>query len=297
MAKEAAKNATNSTAHAARLLARAGAEDEKKQKSSVHAMEIAAQVVGVSDSTRGMILSLSRGISVILFIIYIGSRIYLHNPPGGKKRSLSQKFEEGEAVPVHDVGYAMTPGQPSGPYFDQKHRSTTPPQGYSSTTNLVYHAEDREKATAFLEREQGDASHAEEHGHGHHKPEVGPWPALILLLISVGMITVTAECLVVAIKPIREQVDEKKMFTDEWFGLVLLPLLSYAGDGLNASMYFVRSSLFSQNVAPPEPIAKATSIDLAIQFALLWVPLLVLVAWIINTPLTLLFGMCPSHMS
>jgi hypothetical protein len=69
MAKEAAKNATNSTAHAARLLARAGAEDEKKQKSSVHAMEIAAQVVGVSDSTRGMILSLSRGISVILFIM------------------------------------------------------------------------------------------------------------------------------------------------------------------------------------------------------------------------------------
>jgi hypothetical protein len=100
---------------------------------------------------------------------------------------------------VHDVGYAMTPGQPSGPYFDQKHRSTTPPQGYSSTTNLVYHAEDREKATAFLEREQGDASHAEEHGHGHHKPEVGPWPALILLLISVGMITVTAECVSIRI--------------------------------------------------------------------------------------------------
>ncbi|CAE7147512.1 unnamed protein product [Rhizoctonia solani] len=286
---EQAKAAVNETAaHAVRLLARADAET--KHKSSVHAMEIAAQVVAVSDSTRGMMLALSRGISVILFIIYIGSRIYLHNPPGGKKRST--QFEEGEAVPVHDASYAMTPGQThgSGPYFDQKHRSTTPPQAYSSSANLVYREDDREKATALLEREQGDASHAAGgHGHGHHKPEVGPWPALILLLISVGMITITAECLVVAIKPIREQVDEKKMFTDEWFGLVLLPLLSYAGDGLNAVMIFIRTSLLSQNVAPPEDHAKTTSIDLAIQFALLWVPLLVLVAWIINTPLTLLF--------
>lgn len=192
---------------------------------------------------------------------------------------------------MHDASSAMTPGQTAtGPYFDQKHRSTTPPQGYSSSTNLVYHEEDREKATALLEREQGDASHAAGgHGHGHHKPEVGPWPALVLLLISVGMITITAECLVVAIKPIREQVDEKKLFTDEWFGLVLLPLLSYAGDGLNAIMYFIRTSMLSQNVAPPQDHASAKSIDLAIQFALLWVPLLVLVAWMINTPLTLLF--------
>ncbi|CAE6416938.1 unnamed protein product [Rhizoctonia solani] len=282
---EEAKAAINETAAHARLLARAGAET--KHKASVHAIEIASQVVAVSDSTRGMMLALSRGISVILFVIYIGSRIYLHNPPGGKKRST--QFEEGE--PMHDASLAMTPGQtPAGPYFDQKHRSTTPPQAYTSSTNLVYHEEDREKATAFLEREQGDASHAAGgHGHGHHKPEVGPWPALVLLLISVGMVTITAECLVVAIKPIREQVDEKKMFTDEWFGLVLLPLLSYAGDGLNAVMYFIRTSMLSQDVAPPQDHASAKSIDLAIQFALLWVPLLVLVAWMINTPLTLLF--------
>ncbi|CAE6505412.1 unnamed protein product [Rhizoctonia solani] len=286
------KTAANVTEHAVRLLARAEAKEE--HKSSEHAMEIAAQVVGVSDSTRGMILSLSRGISVILFVIYVGSRIYLHNPPGGKKKTMTTQFEVVEAVPVHDASYAMTPGQTygSGPYFDQKHRSTTPPQAYSSSTNLVYREEDREKATALLEREQGDASHAGGHGEGHahhHTPEVGPWPALILLLISVFCVTVTAECLVVAIKPIREQVDEKKLFTDEWFGLILLPLLSYAGDGLNATMYFIRTSLLSQNVTPPEDLAKAKSIDLAIQFALFWVPLLVLVAWILNTPLTLLF--------
>lgn len=56
-------------------------------------------------------------------------------------------------------------------------------------------------------------------------------------------------------------------------------------------MYFIRSTLFSQNVAPPEDIAKAKNIDLAIQFTLLWIPALVLVAWIVKMPLTLLFGM------
>jgi hypothetical protein len=145
------------------------------------------------------------------------------------------------------------------------------------------------------------------------------------------MVTITAECvslltypasapkinlttqLVIAIKPIREQVDEKKWFTDEvsgsrihctntvlttcarqWFGLVLLPLLSYAGDGLNTTMYFIRTSVFSHKMAHPDDFAKAKNIDLAIQFTLLWIPALVLVAWIINTPLTLLFGTHPT---
>ncbi|QRW23426.1 vacuolar calcium ion transporter [Rhizoctonia solani] len=170
--------------------------------SSVHAMEVAAQVVAVSDSTRGMILSLSRGISVILFVIYIGSRIYLHNPPG-----------EGEAVAVHDAGYAMTPGHTPAPYFDQK-RSTTPPMltllppTSCIMTKIVKRLRRSSRENKGMQVTPRDTD-------GHHKPEVGPWPALVLLIISVGMITVTAECLVVAIKPIREQVDEKKMFTDE----------------------------------------------------------------------------------
>lgn len=65
--EQAASN--NSTAtHAARLLSRA-VIDGKEHKASEHAMEVAAQVIAVSDKTRGLILSLSRGISVILFIL------------------------------------------------------------------------------------------------------------------------------------------------------------------------------------------------------------------------------------
>lgn len=94
---------------------------------------------------------------------------------------------------MHDVGYAMTPGTSGSAYFDQK-RSTTPPDAYASTTNLVYRDEDREKATAMLEREHGAEGGHGHGGHHEHKPEIGPWPALILLLLSVMMVTVTAEC-------------------------------------------------------------------------------------------------------
>ncbi|KAG9104188.1 hypothetical protein FRC07_009838, partial [Ceratobasidium sp. 392] len=276
--------ANKSGALAKAVLQRRAEIDYKEHKALEHAMEVASQVVAMSDKTRGLLLQLSRGISVILLVIYVASRIYLHNPPGGKKRTMTEsQFEGGEVVPMHDVGSAMTPA-PSQ-YFDQKHR-TTPPLPYASTTTLIMRDEDRENATSALEHEHGDASHA---GHHEHKPEIGPWPALILLLLSVGCITVTAECLVIGIKPIREQSDEKKLFTDEWFGLVLLPLLSYAGDGLNATMYFIRSHLFSQDIAPPEDFAKAKSIDLAIQFTLFWVPMLVLASWIAKTPLSLLF--------
>ncbi|KAG9012479.1 hypothetical protein FRB90_006669 [Tulasnella sp. 427] len=38
----------------------------------------------VSDETRGVLLQISRGMAVIMLIIYIASRVYLHNPPGDK---------------------------------------------------------------------------------------------------------------------------------------------------------------------------------------------------------------------
>lgn len=84
---------------------------------------------------------------------------------------------------MHDIGHAITPGPSSAnQYFDTKHRSTTPP--HASTTNLMYRQETR----------HGDEVHAE-HAHAHeHTPKIGPWPALIVLVITVGMLTITAEC-------------------------------------------------------------------------------------------------------
>jgi hypothetical protein len=74
-------------------------------------------------------------------------------------------------------------------------------------------------------------------------------------------------------------------------------------------MFFIRSNLLAMNVPPPDDLAKAKSIDLryaflrlkissdpglivcalSIQFTLFWIPTLVLTAWGLNEPLTLLF--------
>lgn len=53
-----------------------------------------------------------------------------------------------------------------------------------------------------------------------------------------------------------------ELFTSEWFGLILLPLVSYAGDGLNTVMFFIQTNLLAMKVHPPEDLAKAKSIDL-----------------------------------
>jgi hypothetical protein len=77
-----------------------------------------------------------------------------------------------------------------------------------------------------------------------------------------------------------------------WFGLVLLPLVSYSADGAVAIIFFVRYLLrvFFGTPPPPATLAKAKAIDLSIQFTLFWMPFLVLLGWWTNKPMTLLFG-------
>jgi Ca2+:H+ antiporter len=77
--------------------------------------------------------------------------------------------------------------------------------------------------------------------------------------------------------------------SEEWFGLILLPLVSFSGDGLISFSYLIRHTFFHGGHAP-HALADARPIDLAIQFALFWIPLLVLLAWILDKPLTMLFG-------
>lgn len=79
-----------------------------------------------------------------------------------------------------------------------------------------------------------------------------------------------------------------------WFGVILLPLVSFSGDATVAAVYFVKTALFLRPDTP-ESLAKGRAIDLSIQFTLFWMPFLVLLGWWTDKPLTLLFGeRCPS---
>ncbi|QRV99134.1 Sodium/calcium exchanger protein [Ceratobasidium sp. AG-Ba] len=263
------------TATGARLLKRAPV-DYVTHKASAHAMEVAASVIAVDDLTRDWMLRLSRGISVILLIIYIGSRFYLHNPPG--------EHIVVETVHVHDDEEShFHPHEKHSVLYDERaSRDSLKKRAYSTGDDS-----DREQLIQHIEAEHGakesiDEIVPEEH---HEPPEIGPWVAVVLLIIVIGLLSVTAEWLVKSIEPIRET----ELFTSEWFGLILLPLVSFAGDALNTTMFYIRSNLLAQHVKPPTDLAKAKSIDLSIQFTLFWIPTFVLIAWGLNEPLTLLF--------
>jgi Ca2+:H+ antiporter len=74
-----------------------------------------------------------------------------------------------------------------------------------------------------------------------------------------------------------------------WFGLVLLPLISFSGDGVITFGYAFQNMFFNHG-KKPHALADAQPIDLSIQFALFWTPVLILVGWMIGKPLPLMFG-------
>ncbi|KAF8530094.1 hypothetical protein BU17DRAFT_35676 [Hysterangium stoloniferum] len=178
----------------------------------------------LTDALRDELLKISRGMGVILLIVYISSRIFLFDPPG-----------EGNTLATH----------PNAP-------------------------------EAVVKRE---AMLAEK------KPSVNPWVCVIVLVITVGIMAATAEFLVDSIESVREG----SQISREWFGIILLPILSFSGDATVAIVYFLKSLYKRQET--PESLAKGRAIDLSIQFTLFWMPFLVLLGWWTNKPLTLLFDL------
>ncbi|KAF9653776.1 hypothetical protein BDM02DRAFT_3182767 [Thelephora ganbajun] len=182
----------------------------------------------LTDDLRAQFLQFSRGTAVILLVIYICSRIFLHNPPG-----------EDSALQLH----------PSAP-------------------------------DALKEKER-DLAEAE--------PKASSWVCLGVIAITIPFMATTAEFLVGSLERVRAG----GIIKEEWFGLILLPLVSFAADGAVATVFFLRTSLqyFWGKPQVPSELAKARAIDLSIQFSLFWTPFFVLLAWWVNKPLHMLFDL------
>ncbi|KAM5541651.1 hypothetical protein V8D89_004841 [Ganoderma adspersum] len=181
----------------------------------------------VNDNTRSEILKISRGIAIILLIVYICSRVYMHNPPG-----------DNNALTVpHDA--------PEELKHEEKH----------------------------LREEE---------------PLTNPWGCMILLGVTVAIMAVTAEMLVESIEFVRES----SGIREEWFGLILLPFVSFSADGAVAVIFFcqaVYDRITNKEVHVPSMLARGRAIDLSIQFTLWWMPFLVLLGWWTDRPMHLLF--------
>ncbi|QRV95547.1 Sodium/calcium exchanger protein [Ceratobasidium sp. AG-Ba] len=212
---------------AAALLKRLVSQASEKNNHSTNqdigtqdALMRAIKTLAIQDTTRDTVLKLSRGLAVLLFIAYIGSRIYLY---------LSSRGDDPSSITLDG---------------------------------------------------------AEADGEGKEDPEVNPWFGLVLLAVVVGLTIVTAEWLSGSIEPVQ-QLD---IITSEWFGIVLLPMLSYAADACIILLYFMRSILFLHPERPSE-LAKVRSIDISVQFALFWTPLVVIIGWWLNYNMTLPFDL------
>ncbi|KAH9895938.1 hypothetical protein C8Q73DRAFT_458163 [Cubamyces lactineus] len=139
------------------------------------------------------------------------------------------------------------------------------------------------------------------------------------IVVSIVVMSVTTEFLVESIDPLRERYDIQA----EFFGLVVLPLVSFLPEGTVALYKFLpnlskvtsfkllsqhsrsawlrlpecqRTVLFSfvrklqMRMPPqPQPEARGAPIDSSIQFLLWWMPLVILVGWWIGKPMYLLF--------
>jgi len=68
--------------------------------------------------------------------------------------------------------------------------------------------------------------------------------------------------------------------------------VSFSANGVITFVFFLRSSLrrFITPPQPPDLLAEARAIDLSIQFLLFWMPLVTLLGWWVNKPMSMLFG-------
>ena len=90
-----------------------------------------------------------------------------------------------------------------------------------------------------------------------------------------------------------EHVRESSGIREEWFGLILLPFVSFSADGAVAVIFFcqaVYDRIANKEVQVPSMLARGRAIDLSIQFTLWWMPFLVLLGWWTSKPTHLLFG-------
>jgi len=117
------------------------------------------------------------------------------------------------------------------------------------------------------------------------EPKMNVWVCIISLVVTVGLLAFTAELLVESIEVVKHKLEIR----EEWFGLILLPLVSFSGDGILAVAYFFRSTFFKSYSAPPPALAEYRPIESSIQFILLWTPFVVLLGWCYHKPMSLLF--------
>ncbi|KIJ46077.1 hypothetical protein M422DRAFT_778583 [Sphaerobolus stellatus SS14] len=107
-------------------------------------------------------------------------------------------------------------------------------------------------------------------------PKLSVWFSLVLLVIITVFVAVTAEFLVDSI----DGVTQGTALSQEWVGLILLPIVGNAAEHVTAVTVAVKDKL---------TLSLGVAVGSSIQIALFVIPFITILAWILGKPLTLLF--------
>ncbi|KAJ9118398.1 hypothetical protein QFC24_006227 [Naganishia onofrii] len=109
------------------------------------------------------------------------------------------------------------------------------------------------------------------------EPELNWQSAIICMILISAVVGVTAEFLVGSINGL---VETHPALSQEWVGLILLPIIGNAAEHLTALITAYKDKV---------DLALAVAVGSSIQIALFVIPIIVLIGWIIGKPLLMLF--------
>ncbi|KAK0501314.1 Sodium/calcium exchanger protein-domain-containing protein [Armillaria luteobubalina] len=250
------------------------------------------------ETERDVILEMSRGSALILIFIYASymvfqlySHSYLYNPDNdilndaSSVRSAPAASVQPPMLLVHDHELAPPPVRRtqslvstfgSRAFLGQASKRGSLPAQCSRVDE-----KDEEKRQRDRQRRQDPeaAGMAREDTSSEKEletPEMNLTVAISVLIAATGLTYLTAEALTDSL----EGIGQTGSVSTEWLGLILLAIVGNAAEHVTAVFVAYRNKI---------DLALAVSVGSCIQISLFVIPLLVLIGWIANKPLSLLF--------
>ncbi|KAI5835741.1 calcium/proton exchanger [Schizophyllum commune Tattone D] len=257
------------------------------------------------DKERDIILQMSRGSALILIFIYISymvfqlySHTYLYNPENDVLNDSPRSSRS--SSPDREVAPAPAP-QPAPRKVTGQRRANSLPfgsaaalgRGNRSPLAPALHpkiaekdeelrlraARERLAVQTAARRDVEAAMHrrgSEDEEEEKESPEMNLAVAIGSLVAATGLTYVTAEALTDSL----EGIGQSGSVSTEWLGLILLAIVGNAAEHVTAVFVAYRNKV---------DLALAVSVGSCIQIALFVIPLLVLIGWMADKPLSLLF--------
>jgi len=227
------------------------------------AFKVAITTQNLQDSNQETdVLQMSHGVAIILLLIYVSNLVFqlwshahLYNehaapstayPQGGNVEKYKNKVRKFGKRKSHGSMKLHAENENSG----VRDGTSTPPQ-------------DVERA-ASVSTEEGET------------PKLNVGVAFGLLIVVTVLVAVTAEFLVSSIDGLTKSGN----ISEEWVGLILLPIVGNAAEHVTAVTVSVKDKL---------DLSIGVAVGSSIQIALFVIPVLVILGWILGKPLTLLF--------